>query len=352
MGLVGWDLSAVQTTDMLMGIEAIEAVSEKQHIPLICANMFDEEGRPYFNSSYTFEIEDKRIGVLAVLEPDQQTTRKRLGREFTFGDAQEALRKGVKELRPHCDALILLFGGRREIAIERCNTIEGIDLIFYGLASSSQRVPAETEMGTPVYSAASRGKDFGEITLTFLDDGSLSLSPFTIHEITTDVEQEPQVLEFMTAFKAEAEQRKSRSREIRDAVSEMSEIYVSDNFIGVEKCMFCHEDIVEDYYTTAHASSYETLVDVFEENNSNCVSCHVTGWKEPGGFGQASTERRALDLVQCEACHGRGTAHSRDGSMVVNAPESCVRCHNDEMPQNCNSSRDFDYDEFWSQIAH
>ena len=47
--------------------------------------------------------------------------------------------------------------------------------------------------------------------------------------------------------------------------------------------------------------------------------------------------------VQCEACHGPGTAHARDGSYAKAARESCRTCHTSKW------SPDFDFQEYWSR---
>jgi len=352
MGEIGWDLSAVQSTDLLLGVDGLKARSAKAGIPLVCANLLDARGEAPFEAGHIFEIGDKRLAVLAVVEPDEQNARKRIDKSLRFGDPQEAIEKGVAGLRGRCDAIVLLFGGRRDTALKRCKSIEGIDLIFYGMASGSQRVPAETDLGTPIYSAASRGKDFGEITLTFLDGGGVKCGPFTVHELDKTVPDDPVIHDRVAAFRAEADERKSRTRQIRDAVSDASEKLVRDNFVGIERCAFCHQDIVNRYEEGPHARSFESLAGAFEDNNPACVSCHVTGWKLPGGFGQASSEKRNLEQVQCEACHGPGTAHRRDGGMLVAARESCLRCHNAEIPGDCGTPPIFDYGGFWSRIAH
>lgn len=353
MGEIGWDLSAVQSTDLIQGVEALKGKAAEQNIPLISANIVDEKGGQIFRASKVFEFEGKRLGVLSVVDPEHQNARNRMEETVDFSDAHKAIKKGVAELRESCDAVVLLFGGRRESALRHCDAVEGIDLIFYGMATSSQRVPAETEQGTPVYSAANRGKDFGEITLTFADDGSVKCSPFTVHELDKQIPEDDHVLGFYTQYKAEEALRRSRSREIRMAVQEMAEKEVRHSFVGVDNCTACHQEIVDDYYTTAHASAFDTLIDEFQENNPDCVACHVTGWKVPGGFGQASSDKRSMEHVQCEACHGYGTAHNRTGELVDFARANCVSCHNEEMPTDCGGAgRTFDYDDYWKQIAH
>jgi len=53
-----------------------------------------------------------------------------------------------------------------------------------------------------------------------------------------------------------------------------------------------------------------------------------------------------LTDVQCEACHGPGAEHARDGTYRARAREACVRCHTP------NDDPDFNFEKDWPLIAH
>jgi mono/diheme cytochrome c family protein len=53
-----------------------------------------------------------------------------------------------------------------------------------------------------------------------------------------------------------------------------------------------------------------------------------------------------LTDVQCEACHGPGAEHTRDGSYRARAREACVKCHTP------NDDPDFNFEKDWPLIAH
>jgi hypothetical protein len=106
-------------------------------------------------------------------------------------------------------------------------------------------------------------------------------------------------------------------------------------FAGIEECGFCHAEAVEFWSKTVHARAWETLVADTKEASYECVSCHVTGWDQPGGATLAHNE--SLRDVQCEVCHGPGSIHvDKDGkdsprTVVRNPAEDvCLRCHNEE----------------------
>ena len=59
---------------------------------------------------------------------------------------------------------------------------------------------------------------------------------------------------------------------------------------------------------TRHAHAYETLATQFKEYNLDCVSCHVTGYEQPGGSSVTHVDK--LNDVQCEFCHGPSSRHA------------------------------------------
>jgi hypothetical protein len=121
-----------------------------------------------------------------------------------------------------------------------------------------------------------------------------------------------------------------------------------DIYLGAGACMSCHPGAFETYINTKHARAYRTLSSQYVHRDENCVGCHVTGYGDRGGFSGIRRLGAPVDLVdvQCEACHGPGANHSRDGSYRQAAVESCVTCHTKQQDP------DFVYADAWKKIAH
>lgn len=135
-------------------------------------------------------------------------------------------------------------------------------------------------------------------------------------------------------------------------------------YIGANKCKMCHngmvrqEKIYDAWSQTKHAKALDALKATTPEQlkkmnellktavekpatDSACVRCHVTGYKEPGGYPAAdSAKTAAVAFVGCEDCHGPGGKHmavpmsdkeGRKKSILVPTVRTCHKCHTAEI---------------------
>lgn len=108
------------------------------------------------------------------------------------------------------------------------------------------------------------------------------------------------------------------------------------SYVGNEACSDCHQEAVDFWKTTVHAKAWKTLVDRGQQFDYDCIGCHVTGWRQPGGTNLSHNE--TLRDVQCETCHGPGSIHVAKGGLekpyaVVRNPKQdlCAsQCHTKE----------------------
>lgn len=104
-----------------------------------------------------------------------------------------------------------------------------------------------------------------------------------------------------------------------NAVGELTPTYV-----GTKRCMMCHISHYDAWSENRMSQAYEILkpgvraeakqkadFDPAEDYTESeyCLSCHVTGYDEPGGF-TSIEETPDMAGVQCEACHGPGSIYS------------------------------------------
>jgi hypothetical protein len=152
-------------------------------------------------------------------------------------------------------------------------------------------------------------------------------------------------------------------------------------YVGVKKCKTCHKkELIGDQYgkwqEAQHSKALETLkgeeaAEIAKEQgitgpaseSEKCLKCHVTAY---GADASAFDKKplKAADGVQCESCHGPGSAYKkkktmsdRDKSVAAGMWEPgkdekiCTACHNDESPT-WDAEKGFDYEKRKEEIAH
>ncbi|MEE8580527.1 MAG: multiheme c-type cytochrome [Myxococcota bacterium] len=117
-------------------------------------------------------------------------------------------------------------------------------------------------------------------------------------------------------------------------------------YTGNDVCSVCHEDQHATWLFTRHASAFDTLVTHTADRRGECVSCHVVGYDDTGGY--SLDERPShLEGVGCETCHGRGGPHLSPGFVRDgNYEKICQSCHNPT------HSLGFDYAQFHPRVSH
>ncbi len=144
-------------------------------------------------------------------------------------------------------------------------------------------------------------------------------------------------------------------------------------YVGLENCAMCHPDKAEEQAETGHASMFSGGIDgvVSDHYGEGCIRCHTVGpfEGENGAFDDVAAEvgwtfpetlqegnwaalqadypeLANLGNIQCENCHGPGSAHMGDpeGITVSYTSEGCAYCH-DEPPRHINNEQ-------WRQSAH
>ncbi len=117
-------------------------------------------------------------------------------------------------------------------------------------------------------------------------------------------------------------------------------------YSGNDFCAACHASEAATWELTQHATALNTLVKYGADGRSECVTCHVVGYGQPGGFTIARGEP-SLENVGCETCHGRGGPHLSPGHVAGNDYEKvCATCHTPE------HSLGFKYAKFLPRVSH
>lgn len=145
---------------------------------------------------------------------------------------------------------------------------------------------------------------------------------------------------------------------------------------GVQVCGTCHKtekqgQQLKIWQESKHANAYKALLteeanklsgDVKAVENPKCLKCHASGYDVDKKL--IGAKFKVEDGVQCETCHGPGSAYKslkvmksreesvKNGLIIWKNKEEiekyCKTCHNPESP----TYKEFKFDEMWSKIEH
>ncbi len=152
-----------------------------------------------------------------------------------------------------------------------------------------------------------------------------------------------------------------------------SSLSAQNSYEGVQVCGVCHKteksgNQLKIWQDSKHAQAYKVLLtdeakkaspDMDPAKNPKCLKCHVTGYGVDAKL--LGPKYKMEDGVQCESCHGAGSAYKSMKVMKVKADaikaglvvhdkksEYCTGCHNSQSP----TFKGFDFDKMWAKIAH
>ncbi|MBK8097839.1 MAG: cytochrome c family protein [Planctomycetes bacterium] len=279
---------------------------------------------------------------VTVLEPAAAWTRALAGadpatlRVLMVHDVAEVARKLAPTLNPPPDLLVCMDGGVSE-------------------------PPAQPEfVGTvPIVYPGIRGRVLLELKLARID-GKARVSYFPIplagSQTKPGAQEDPDVRAVLMNHRQTVKDEK-----VLAAMAGTRPTATGASYVGSEACQACHADDYTKWQPTRHAKAWATLEEA--ETNAarygwpvthypDCVSCHVVGYREVGGF-KTFADTPDLVAVGCERCHGPASEHVRTngttrlGKVGGGLPSTvCTECHD------LDQSPDFDYLRKWALIEH
>ncbi len=295
-----------------------------------------------------------RVGITGLTERGNTRTK---WEGYSVEDPRAAAKRIIPKLRAQCDFLVLLayMGPATADLIAKENP--GIDQIL--LANVFPYASPETKIGkTSVLQCINEGKSLGELRIYVDQTGAIKETKSRTISLNEIIPDDPATAELRAQARKElsvVQERiaRSQARENNPANSliageDAARASGRGAFVTAGGCQSCHDREYQIWQGSGHAHAFATLQRVKRENEADCISCHVTGYKQAGGFANIYSTPRLKD-VQCEACHTQGSFHSTNPVLPygkVSMPAGCVTCHTQE------NSPDFKLLEYWTKIKH
>jgi len=350
MVLLGTDAVGMSEKELKYGRGWLLAQLKRSRLPMVCANVWDKQTKKTLVPPYLIIKKGSvNVGVFGLTSDKVDLGPAR--DSLTLEDPAKAAGRVIPEMRKKGATVIVLLSELGKVESEDLVTsVDGIDVVIAG-----RNVPVLQKgrmiKNTIACYGGEQGQNIGR-TIVTLDAGrKMQTGENDVFVLGPEVGEKPEVLQLMKSFN-DAFNDKSRKLEQQRQLNQSKETAglqdknTPEHFVGAEICQRCHMPEYTQWLTTDHAHAFQTLVDQKKESTAECVTCHVVGYKQPGGF-QTADDAPKLGNVQCENCHGMGTQHEAMPSQPVKVTEAtCRTCHN------ATSSPVFDFAIYEPHIVH
>jgi len=313
-----------------------------------------------------------KVGITSVLgdEYRQQVNND----EVTMTPAAEALEKVVGELA-QCDVRVLLAHATVEESRELAKKFPQFGIVVTSDGRDIPPLEPELIEGTKTRLVEVAPKGMYLVVAGFYDDRA---QPVRFQRVALDSRfaDAPQMRDLMATYQDQLKQLGWNELGIKPVPHPRA---AADNpqsgqFAGAQSCRECHPTAYGIWSKTKHAHATETLtkLDPPRHFDSECVSCHATGWNPQeyypfaSGFDSLETTP-GLAGNQCENCHGPAAAHvaAEAGRNTKRKDDErqklkltaglafenvCIKCHDhDNSPEFNEKSFEAHY---WPKVEH
>ena len=190
MNAAGYDVVTLGNHEFDYGYAQLKENMSKAKFKVVCADVFNEDGTPIFDASYTYTTKSGvKVGFFGMETPETQTkANPALIKGLTFADKDAFTKAAADQVAALKDADVVIclahLGVDAESAPYRSTdlyaAVKGIDFIIDG---HSHTVMTKGEKGEPIQSTGTAFKNIGVIVI---DDASKKIESNSLYEIKED----------------------------------------------------------------------------------------------------------------------------------------------------------------------
>ena len=197
MNAAGYDVVTLGNHEFDYGYAQLKENMSKAKFQVVCADVFNEDGTPIFDASYTYTTKSGvKVGFFGMETPETQTkANPALIKGLTFADKDAFTKAAADQVAALKDADVVIclahLGVDAESAPYRSTdlyaAVKGIDFIIDG---HSHTVMTKGEKGEPIQSTGTAFKNIGVIVI---DDASKKIESNSLYEIKEDTAKDATV---------------------------------------------------------------------------------------------------------------------------------------------------------------
>jgi hypothetical protein len=349
MRKTGYDAVGIGEREMNYGMAFLEEELKQGHLDAVCANLYSGEDSSLIFQPYVIkDVGGIKVGLMGLLNDDPRRVGVFEQLEGVYvGNYYEAAYQYLPELEAKADIVVALAAIGLGNAKQMVKDIPGFDVVL--VAHGADRTPmAEKVNETIVMKAGTKSSSVGTLLLVFDNNKNIIGYDGYTHMLTKKGRVNPDVERVVKACEEGEQQRErllARRKFKLPNIPRRPDVLAAEGYLGWDTCRICHSEIYERWSKGPHAHAFETLAADDKWNDPACLPCHVTGY-EVAARRDSSDVKPELWNVQCEACHGPGTKHRRDGTMAPVGEDVCLKCHTPEW------SPDWNYKEALKRSSH
>ncbi len=338
MALMNYDGVVPGENDLGFGIDYLRLRAHAIGLPVLACNLFDAHADTlFFPASREVTLASGlRAGLVGAVSAAVKLPPQVAPGSIEIRDPVASVQTAVDAIRPRVDVVVVLTHMSRNEVTKLAESLKGVDVVVNGHEGLPMR--KVKRWGEPyVLQVAAKGMHVGVANATLGRDKRVAwLTNQTVGLDKTFADDEA-IAKLFTAYDMEVVAREKASLPTGAVVK----------FAGADACQACHAAIFEQWKGTGHAHAFELLTSQKREFDRDCTPCHTTGFFKEGGFVNASITAN-LSGVQCEACHGNGSAHAKAPTVKTDtvAKSACRSCHTAEQ------TPEFEFTKFWARIDH
>jgi len=342
-GELGYDAIGLGEKDLNYGLGFLREMIDAYGLPYTSANAFDGESGDSLLPRYLLvEKGGVMFGVASVISPDFKIISMSARDDaIRIDDPVATMRELIPEMRKAGAQTVLLLSHLGDTATESLlREVAGIDICLVGHTTRFYNSPRVFEK-TILLAGSFEGRVIGRLKADIDGSGVVQSFEVAVTSLDDKIADDPALVERTQNLKQHLEEvRLSARGRFQPTLGSEDEKFLTEN-----ECRKCHEEIWDKLRSSDHSRAMAGLSIKGQSQNPECLVCHTTGYLYKNGYDSMVPYSR-LANVQCEACHGYGTLHARDGEWGEKARNSCTTCHDQE------NSPEFDYATYWEKISH
>jgi len=344
MDKLGYDVATIGEREFNFGQQFLLDTFKTTKIDLVCANIvYADTKKPFVKPYVIRKAGTARIAFFGLMGSNLKWRTLPGEKPLEILDPVETAKKLIPEMRKKADVVVLL--SHLGLTDGQKLTLEapGIDAMVFGhlVGLSKQVVSTQNVINVR---GGERGQYIPQIHLV-IEDGKISSFDGDVVTLDDKIPADEVMGRLVDTF-SDALNKRFADKNAANAQTSANATQASqtgEHYLGEKNCRRCHEVEYQMYTKQAHAHAFATLENNQRDATPECLPCHVVGMNQQGGF-VSKPSTPDLVNVQCENCHGMGTKHPEQGSIV--GPDVCITYHTHEQSPN------FNYDEAVAKIVH